>query len=492
MKVLSKKGDEIQILALSGDKVEKGDYLIIDDGISPSKVIVQVFDETYLDSTGIDEEILRDELFAADKMKIIDPDRLQSISYMIRDARILRSKIRGTIVNGKFSPEIGWLPRRSQSIIYRISHKELYSLFETSNLHPMVIGKNAAGEEIAINAEDIDGSLTIITGRKESGKSHLAKLLLSELVKYGAYVFVFDLNNEYAGLASDPSGNPSDISSRLKILEPGSNLQFTLKYLGKRVLSEILTHALDTPSITVREYMKIWDQMNEEGDISFRNLYSKITTIKLNDMVKDALISRYYSMLSTRLFTNSDAIGIDFKELIKKHPNGGGFIFSMAKMSPIARRVLVQILLSKLMDLLENEEIPPVFIFAEEAHLYFEHTYWEDAITRMRHFGIFLIFITNQPDSLDATVYRQADNVFLFNFINEKDLEMIAQSSRVDGETVRELVRSLPSRKCLAIGKAVNDLPVIIKVRDLPYDTRGKTKKFFVTGSIRNAAVQGN
>ncbi len=79
MKVLSKKGDEIQILALSGDRVEKGDYLVIDDGASP-KIIVQVFDETYLDSTGIDEEILRDELFAADKMKIIDPDRLQTIS----------------------------------------------------------------------------------------------------------------------------------------------------------------------------------------------------------------------------------------------------------------------------------------------------------------------------------------------------------------------------------------------------------------------------
>jgi DNA helicase HerA-like ATPase len=97
----------------------------------------------------------------------------------------------------------------------------------------------------------------------------------------------------------------------------------------------------------------------------------------------------------------------------------------------------------------------------------------------MRHFGIFLTFITNQPDSLDVTVYRQADNVFLFNFINEKDLEMIAQSSRIDGDTVRELVRSLPSRKCLSIGKAVRDLPIVIKVRELPYDMRGRTKKFF-------------
>lgn len=489
MKVLSKKGDEIQILALSGDRIEKGDYLVIDDGASP-KIIVQVFDETYLDSTGIDEEILRDELFAADKMKIIDPDRLQTISYMIRDARILRSKIRGTIVNGKFNPEIGWLPSRAQSSIRRISQKELIGLFEAKALHPIVLGKNAAGEEVVIDATDIDGSLTIITGRKESGKSHFAKLLLSELVKHGAYVFVLDLNNEYSGLASDASGNPSDISARLKILEPGSNMLFTLKYLGKRVLSEILTHALDTPSITVREYMKIWDQMNEEGDISIRNLYSKVNTVKVNDMVRDALISRYYSMLSTRIFANSDAMGIDFKGLIDKHPNGGGFLFSMAKMSPMARRVLVQILLSKLMDLLENEDIPPVFIFAEEAHLYFEHTYWEDAITRMRHFGIFLTFITNQPDSLNVTVYRQADNVFLFNFINEKDLEMIAQSSRIDGETVRELVRSLPSRKCLSIGKAVKDLPVIVKVRELPYDMRGRTKKFFSSKSTPDAMIK--
>ncbi|MEM0123264.1 MAG: ATP-binding protein [Conexivisphaerales archaeon] len=489
MKVLSKKGDEIQILALSGDKIEKGDYLIIDDGINP-RMIVQVFDETYLDSTGIDEEILRDELFTADKMRVIDPDRLQTISYMIRDARILRSKIRGTVISGKFNPEIGWLPSRAQSSIRRISQKELNGLFEIMASHPIVLGKNAGQEEVIVDAADIDGSLSIITGRKESGKSHLAKLLLSELVRHGAYVFVLDLNNEYSGLASDESGNPSDISDRLKILEPGSNMLFTLKYLGKRVLSEILTHALDTPSITVREYMKIWDQMNEEGDISIRNLYSKINTVKVNDMVRDALISRYYSMLSTRIFANSDVMGIDFKALIGKHPNGGGFLFSMAKMSPMARRVLVQILLSKLVDLLENEDIPPVFIFAEEAHLYFEHTYWEDALTRMRHFGIFFTFITNQPDSLNATVYRQADNVFLFNFINEKDLEMIAQSSRIDGETVRELVRSLPSRKCLAIGKAVKDLPVIVKVRELPYNTRGRTKKFFTLKGSPDAEIK--
>ena len=46
----------------------------------------------------------------------------------------------------------------------------------------------------------------------------------------------------------------------------------------------------------------------------------------------------------------------------------------------------------------------------------------------MRHFGIFTTFITNQPDTIQETIYRQADNIFLFNFTNEHDLDVVSKS----------------------------------------------------------------
>jgi hypothetical protein len=53
----------------------------------------------------------------------------------------------------------------------------------------------------------------------------------------------------------------------------------------------------------------------------------------------------------------------------------------------------VEILLSKLTDLLMSWKMKAVFFFAEEAHLYLRETYWEDIVTRMRHIGIFTTFI---------------------------------------------------------------------------------------------------
>ena len=479
MRILSKSGDEIKIIALPNEKVDRGEYLIIEDETSGNKLLTQVYEVSYLDPTGIDEEILRDEVFSSEKITHIDPNNVSSLLILIKDARLLKCKIRGSIIENRFTNEIVWPPSRVFSSIRKVGLSEVSKYIQKTPAYPIEIGYTSTGEKAVIAAEDLDGSLTIITGKKESGKSHLAKLLLTELVKLGAYVFVFDLNNEYNGIIYNKKGDFSDVYDRTLILEPGNNLVFTLKYIGKRVFTEILTHALDTPAITVREFLKIWDAMSEESDISLRNLYQKITNYNSNEMVKEALISRYYSLLSSRLFTNSDYVNFDIKGNISSKPKGAAFLLEMAKISPLARRILVQIMLSKLIDLLEENEIPPVFVFAEEAHLYFDQTYWEDAITRMRHFGIYITFITNQPDSLDPTVYRQADNIFLFNFVNEKDLEMISQASTVDADTIKNIVRSLSPRKCLVIGKVANFLPFLVNVKDIDYKTLGNTKRFF-------------
>ncbi|MFP3225017.1 MAG: ATP-binding protein [Nitrososphaeria archaeon] len=479
MRILSKSGDEIKIIAMPNEKVDRGEFLLIEDEASGNKILTQIYEVSYLDPTGIDEEILRDEVFSSEKITHIDPNNVSSLLNMIKDARLLKGKIRGSIINNKFTNEIIWLPSRVFSTIKKVSFSEINKYLAKNLKYPIEIGTTSLGEKFYVDASDLDGSLTIITGKKESGKSHLAKLLLSELVKLGAYIFVFDLNNEYNGMMYDKNNNFSDIYNKIVVLEPGNNLVFTLKYIGKRVFTEILTHALDTPAITVREFLKIWDIMNEESDVSIKNLYSKILEYKNNEMVKEALISRYYSIVASRLFANSEYVNFDIKNNISLKPNGAAFIIEMAKISPLARRMLVQIILSKLINLLEENQIPPVFIFAEEAHLYFDQTYWEDAITRMRHFGIYVTFITNQPDSLDPTVYRQADNIFLFNFINEKDLEMISQASTADSETVKNLVRSLPPKKCLVIGRVVNNLPFLVSVKDVNYKTLGITKRFF-------------
>jgi uncharacterized protein len=71
------------------------------------------------------------------------------------------------------------------------------------------------------------------------------------------------------------------------------------------------------------------------------------------------------------------------------------------------------------------------------------------------------------------------DNIFLFNFTNDNDLDKISKVSLADNDTIRSIVRTLPQRYCLAIGKAVSDLPVVINVAAAEVLMLGETKKFF-------------
>ena len=476
MKILSKNGNELLLLAMKEDSAAKGDYLLIED--RNRSMVVQVYDEEYLSSQALIEDIVKEEVVNASSMENLhDPLNIGSLSRLVRDARVFRAKIRASVTDGKLSSDVTWLPSRVESKIRRITMKELDSLLGRCGVYPIPLGRAGHEEEFEIYAEDLDGKLTVITGKKESGKSHLSKMLIKTLVQYGAFVVVFDLNNEYGGLGWSRAGVPSSINQQIKVLEPGKTLRFTLDYCGKTAISGMLKNALDMPAASLREFLRIWDWCESKQSLSIDAIGNAVNTWNINELVRDALVSRYHVIQSSRLFINGER-GLQFEDIISGK-SGAAMIINMGEISPTVRRIVVELVLSKIVDLLEHKQIPPIFLFAEEAHIYIRDTYWEDIITRMRHFGIYTTFITNQPDAISDGIYRQVDNIFLFNFTNDNDLDKISKVSLADNDTIRSIVRTLPQRHCLAIGKAVCDLPVVIKVAAAEVLMLGETKKFF-------------
>ncbi|MGC2428626.1 MAG: DUF87 domain-containing protein [Nitrososphaeraceae archaeon] len=484
MKILSKNGNEIVMLAMITDTAGKGDYLLIEDEKSKRKMIVQIYDEEYLSSQSLIEDIVKDEVVTASSTENLhDPLDIGSLSRMLRDARLFRTKIRAAIdLSDKLSSDVTWLPSRVYSKVRRLKISELGLFLGRRGVFPIPIGKAGGdNEDFEIYAEDLDGKLNIITGKKESGKSHLSKVLVKTLVQHGAFVVVFDLNNEYGGLAWNQDGSPSSIADQIMVLEPGNGLKFSLDYCGKAAISSMLKNALDMPAASLREFFRIWDSLEIKQILGIGALGNAINTCNINELVRDALISRFHVIQSSRLFLDrsNDDEELRFEKVISKKCKGTAMVINMGKVTPVVRKMIVELVLSKLVDLLEKFMIPPIFLFAEEAHLYIRDTYWEDIITRMRHFGIYTTFITNQPDAIGDGIYRQVDNIFLFNFINEADLDKISKVSLADNDTIRSIVRTLPQRHCLSIGKVVCDLPIVAKIAATEVLTLGETKKFF-------------
>ena len=487
MKILQKTNDELILLAVKSEIVSKGDYFLIEDTEVERDLIVQVYNEEYLSNQSIIEDIVKDEIIRATSPGVTyDPLEIGLLSGVVRDSRLFKAKIRGSSIGAKnnMSSDITWLPSRVNSKIRRLTISELNQILNRGGESPISIGSVGNSQDpFIIYAEDLDGRLNIIAGKKESGKSHLSKLLVKSLLEHGAFILVFDLNNEYTGLGIKPNGLSSNLQSKVVLLEPGKNLRFSLEYCGKPSVSSMLKNALDMPSTSLREFFRIWDNLYKRRALTLEAFSNAINNWNFNDLVRDALISRFHSIYSSKLFLNDEKNdeyeGLRFESIISNNLHGLAMIVNLGTFAPTIRHMVVELILNKLVELLGNNAIPPIFLFAEEAHLYIKDTYWDDIITRMRHFGIYSTFITNHPEALGEGILRQVDNIFLFNFVNESDLERISKISLVDRDTIKSIVRTLPQRYSLLIGKMVQELPIVVKVPQLDIKTYGETKRFF-------------
>jgi len=484
MRLYRKEGNTIQILSFPHENTEKGDYLQIEDTRQPNRaLIVQVIDVQFANVPGIIEELLRDTANNEDSAHLnghdFDPLEVASHIAYIQDSRTLICKIRASLEKGKISTGGTWLPSRSQSTIKQLPTASLINLIKINHTLPINLGETKDSATFNIDATSLDGRLNIVTGKKGTGKSHLSKLLALGLIQHGAPVIVLDLNGEYANLGYGGDGKKNEYNSKVHVLTPSVNFKVTLAQMKLRVMLNILLNALNLPGTSAREFRRIWQFLDEHASLTLHELGEAIRNWRCNQHVKDALFSRYYSLVNSGFFTDNPSEATSLEECFHLMRNGGALVVNLQDTSLVDRQIVVEYILGKLVDLLTQQKVRAVFLFAEEAHLYLRETYWDDIVTRMRHFGVFTTFITNQPDTIRENIYRQADNIFLFNFTNEHDLETVSRAAKVDAETVKSIAFDLPAQSCLLLGNAVRDFPIVAKVRSLNVQTMGQTRLFF-------------
>ncbi len=478
MKILRKEADTVHLLCFPDEEVEKGDYLLIKDRHKDRSLIVQVIDIQYANIPGILEDLLRDGISEGSLTgEEVDPFHVSSQIAVLKDTRLLLGKIRGALENGQLSRDVSWLPSRNYAQIEVMPPNFLTRALAAR--HSFELGSTRRFPHIASDLASLDGRLNIITGRKGTGKSHLTKLLVTSLVKEGAPVVVFDVNGEYVNLGKSPDGRQMHLSPKILTLIPGLNLRFSLKQVGLGTLLGTLTYALSLPDNSGRIFARIWHELEAQNELSMRSLGAAIANANCHESIKDALQARFNTLEDAGIFTDDPRTALDLEEVFRNHQSGCALIVNMKNQYSALRRIIVELLISNLTDLLSSHRLRALFLFAEEAHLYLRETYWDDAVTRMRHLGLFATFVTNQPDTIQSSIYRQADNVFLFNFSNEHDLEIVSKLAKIDADTIRMIVQDLPPRRCLMVGDIVANFPLVVDVRPLEVQTLGGTRYFF-------------
>ncbi len=457
--------------------IEKGDYLLIDDKKLKKGLMVQVIDIQFANLPGILEDILRDAM-TEDSVQgcDYDPFNISSQIAVLKDTKLLVCKIRGAIEGGKAKTEASWLPSRTTSRIVPYPIEKLAST--TDGKRPVTLGRTRS-DSLTVDVKMLDGRLNIITGKKGVGKSHLSKLLILSLVQNGAPCLIIDINGEYVNIGRGKNDEPNAVADKISVLKSGQNLRFSLAGVGLKTFLNTMIYALDLPRTSSKVFSRMWNELERNGNLNLDSLNDSIRRFPCHESVREAIYSRFNTLLDLELFTNDQSQAFDFSTFEKKMNEGHAYVINMKDEHPISRRLIVELFISKVTEELSEMRLKAVFLFAEEAHFYLRETYWDDIVTRMRHLGIFTTFVTNSPDTVQESVYRQADNIFMFNFTNEHDLDAVSKVAKIDAESLKSIVKDLPAHNCLIVGDIVRDFPVVVNIKPLDVQTMGQTRHFF-------------
>ncbi len=167
MRILRKDGGNLLVVASPTENVRLGDYLMVSDKDERS-LILQIYDESYLDVSGMEEEVAREEvLFSSTQGVTEDPADVATISKEIRDMRLLQCKARGSIEHGRYTSRNDWIPSRTASKVTKLSVNELLDMVGRPGERSIKIGRTGSrNQQFSIPAEALDGRVTIITARR--------------------------------------------------------------------------------------------------------------------------------------------------------------------------------------------------------------------------------------------------------------------------------------------------------------------------------------
>ncbi|MEM2088911.1 MAG: ATP-binding protein, partial [Thermoproteota archaeon] len=467
--ILRKSKITYELLETPGRDRIVGSYLILLDSTTNRKLLLQIIDVNYLSIPGEIEEIIRISK-REDSYQVFEEDEnLKKILDELMDSRILTCKVRAAFSLNDETIDFQWAPSRLKSRIYEPSVEELNELITSRYAIPVKIG-----DDLQIDLNALDGGLTLIVGKKGSGKSNLSKMLVAKLMEHGGRCIVFDINGEY---------EPAAMKSRFLVLKPGVNMFLSISNLGKELFIVLMETIMGLPPSSVWELRRILDSLENRNMLNLKNLWNEVVCGRFNDLVKEALVRRITVLRESGLF--SDTIATDLDGVLKEGSNRV-LVINLKGLTKSFRQLIVETMLNKIVRMLEAGEIRPLFLFAEEAQSYLGEKTWEDYITRMRHIGLSVVFITNEPDSLMSFVYRQADNCFIFNLVNENDLNYISRMSKIDAESLISLVPTLPVGRCIAFGNATGNIPAILSIRRENVFGTGETRRVLLEAVPRS------
>lgn len=256
-----------------------GDSYYVREVGGDEALVVQVVALETFDYPSLSEVLMRqlmEESYGAERVRTFAES---SNAPQVDNLGQARAKIRRRRVSdGQWRIWNGWLPSRNVRIT-RVEDEELLhacGLYEPN--HPLNLGTTLDGRDFAIAGRNFE-KINVVTALKGMGKSHLAKVLIIELMRRGMASVVFDLNREYTRLPAlelDDAGivaTPGAI-----VLSASKNFRVTIEGFGRSGFIRLFEHYSPTENTRNMFEMRVsqaFDQLDNLDDSNQRAPYGR-------------------------------------------------------------------------------------------------------------------------------------------------------------------------------------------------------------------------
>lgn len=360
--------------------------------------------------------------------------------------------------------------------VYLANEKQISSILGIYNTpdESVSIGK-LLGYPFDVNLLVKNFGRIFITGKSGSGKSYTMGVLCEEFLKKGIPVLVIDRHGEYASLkiaAEDSESKEEKGKEKTEELPAQTDFCPSCGYeivIGSDVCDQcgsnlIRKEAAVTKSIpegsgkaedkTKKESKPSKSAKAPAGESPFINSIIEFADLNMNKGA-DIDIEYLFSLNASDLVAQNLCTIINLRGL------------DLDVQEVVANKILKKLYMAS-----TSRQIPPFYLFLDEAHLFAGKKQTETCETvklfsqEGRKFGANLVIGTQRPQLLDTTIRAQAGTWVIHQLSDVRDIGITISSAEDLSKENEGDISGLEKGQAIICGEAVKGIPLFIKVRN--------------------------
>lgn len=481
---------------------------------------------------------------AAQELAFQGRDPVDSVVSMSREMITATCKVIGVQRDGRLEPPKYPVQPAGRVYVPPADEIESFLVGDTPEHRRLYLGTERGNKDVNVF---VDGHMVVsrhlaVLASTGAGKTVATRKLLEELMIKGYPILIFDPHGDYSGLHIAKHTKVTTYLPEIRIAD--EEFDQVISYIRgmsgevitppqEQLLAGIMEVLTDeskrsrlSATLDSHEVGALQKTVAHDHFYAIAEIAEKIAMLKGGD--DRAPLPREVSQLSTGLNVGSSTAnavrrqsrragwqywnmiktnrkyaaaskplpaGKDLHSIIEK---GAVAIVSLEGYSDELRQSIVAGILSRLLSDRIDEKVPRFLTVIEEAHNFIPNRIdgadapslpiIKQIATEGRKYGMGLVFISQRPSRIDATVLSQANSYLILRIVNPNDQKYIRDVVETMGEDEAKALPNLNTGEALLSGLFTR-IPVMVKVQKSLSEGKHEEDDFLAEGAATDVSV---